>query len=144
MWERVCVCCACSEGREVNWFFGGVSKKRKRATVFRLWPGVMLMSFCGDLVPAAATTTSASTAPAPAPAAVAATTATARGPRLGFADFEGSAAAILAVESVDGSLCFCVAAHFDESKALALAGAAISDDLHTFDGTVRAEHLFEV
>ena len=45
-----------------------------------------------------------------------------------FVDSQNAAIVFLAVQSVDGSLCFCVISHLDKAEALAALGFTIHDD----------------
>ncbi len=79
------------------------------------------------------------------PAATTAATATAAGTTaataaaaltfLCFIDAQRTTAHVLAIEGLDGALCF-GARHFDEAEAARTAGFAIVDERHGLDGTV--------
>src|SRR5208337_3832026 len=86
------------------------------------------------LVPAASTTAGGALAAA-APAV--ATARRAVFAWLGFVHGQRAAAVVLAVEPGDGGLRLAVAAHLDETEALAPAGVPVADDLRAAHGSVR-------
>jgi hypothetical protein len=89
---------------------------------------------------ASASTTTAATTVA-ASATTAATTAATRTifSRLGFVDGQCSAVMFLPVEGRDRGLSLCIAAHLNESEALAPARFPVADNLGRLNGAVRAE-----
>jgi len=102
--------------------------------------------FLQRLVTASSAAAAAATSTTAATAAIAAATAAASAVRtgLGLIDLNSSAAVVLTIQGGNRRLGFRVAAHLDKGKPLALAGAAIADNLGTLNRAVGAEHFFQV
>ncbi len=105
---------------------------------------------------ATATTTTAAIATAAAPAtaeAAAITTTAATEPtgtrsafftRTGNVHREGAAFEVIAVEFINGLLCFITAAHRNEGKAARTAGEFVEDNLHDANSANLTEQCFEI
>jgi len=100
---------------------------------------------------AVATATGAVAATAASTTTVAATAATeAAGTwrtclhRTGFIHNHAAATQRLAVHAVDGCLCFCIAGHFDKTKALGATGVAFHHDFGAGDSAKLAKGLLQV
>jgi len=93
---------------------------------------------------AAAFTTTEAAARTTAAAAAAGSAGSACRTGLGLANGQSAAAAILAVEGLDGLVRASFITHGDEAEAAAAAGVAVADDLGADNGAMGCEHAGEL